>query len=352
MHTTVGRVVTGVAAVAIAAQGLATCSMPARPTGDDLDGATKPLTGETSNLAVDGSLQLAQNTNVPTGITLEDDPAPTTRSEQSLFSGPTLTKNDGLWIREKDEFASMVMQIRESGDGRMSATLLWPGAGAMQYGWRAGDKKLKDIFRVKDDSSEQYEVASMKKGEQGAYFEGGTLTVLDDGRLLYKSDAATGGIGDKQVWRPLDQSSAEMAYVWYGQAAAAADREEYAAVNKLVNKIAQSGISDAGFLNSVAWILATTSVKDIRNPGLAVTLSQRSNQLLKDLSYIDTLAAAFAANGQFEKAVELQGLVNKNLPPIELMADAGRAMAGLVTFEGRLKLYKESKPYIDETAGF
>jgi len=236
----------------------------------------------------------------------------------------------------------------------MSATLLWPGEAAMQYGWRAGDKKLKDIFRVKDDSSEQYEVASMRKDEQGAEFKGGTLTVLDDGRLLYKSDAATGGIGDKQVWRPLDQSSSEMAYVWYGQAAAAADREEYATVNKLVKKIAQSGISDAGFLNQVAWILATTSVKDIRNPGLAVTLSQRSIQLLKEppYTYIDTLAAAFAANGQFEKAVELQGLVNKNLPPIELMADAGRAMAGLVTFEGRLKLYKESKPYIDETAGF
>jgi tetratricopeptide (TPR) repeat protein len=58
--------------------------------------------------------------------------------------------------------------------------------------------------------------------------------------------------------------------------------------------------------NSLAWIKATSKDEKFYNPPEALTFARRACELTeyKNTGMLDTLAAALAANGQFDKAVE------------------------------------------------
>jgi tetratricopeptide (TPR) repeat protein len=58
--------------------------------------------------------------------------------------------------------------------------------------------------------------------------------------------------------------------------------------------------------NNLAWILATAADATLRQPDEAVTLAQRALELSggQDPAYLDTLAAAYAAAGRFDDAVQ------------------------------------------------
>jgi len=64
------------------------------------------------------------------------------------------------------------------------------------------------------------------------------------------------------------------------------------------------GLLDA--YNSKAWILATSSQAGYRNAKEAVALAQKAVEINAGIDSLDTLAAAYAANGQFEEAVATQ----------------------------------------------
>ncbi|MBW8002787.1 MAG: sulfatase-like hydrolase/transferase [Planctomycetes bacterium] len=58
-------------------------------------------------------------------------------------------------------------------------------------------------------------------------------------------------------------------------------------------------------LNALAWILSTTDNKEIRNPPEAVKFAKKACELVnyKSPELLDTLAAAYAADGKFDKAI-------------------------------------------------
>jgi tetratricopeptide (TPR) repeat protein len=58
--------------------------------------------------------------------------------------------------------------------------------------------------------------------------------------------------------------------------------------------------------NNKAWVLATCADQHIRDGGAAVRLAQKAMELKPDVSSMDTLAAAYAAVGNFESAIEIQ----------------------------------------------
>ena len=68
--------------------------------------------------------------------------------------------------------------------------------------------------------------------------------------------------------------------------------------------------TDGQNVNEVAWVLATTHLKRLRNPTLAIkymdTLMSSNAQARTSPAYIDTWAAAYAAAGDFRRAIELQ----------------------------------------------
>ena len=91
--------------------------------------------------------------------------------------------------------------------------------------------------------------------------------------------------------------------------------------------------------NERAWLWATCPNEKIRDGKGAVESATRACELTdwKIDMFIDTLAAAYAEAGDFNKAIEYQEKAN------ELYTVSGLKKKG----EERLKLYKEKKPYRD-----
>ena len=95
----------------------------------------------------------------------------------------------------------------------------------------------------------------------------------------------------------------------------------------------------ANGLNSLAWVLATTQDNSLRNPADAVNYAARACQLTPDdPALLDTLAAAYAAAGNFPEAVKTAEKA------IDLAEAAGQPdLAEQIS--RRLVLYKSGRPY-------
>ena len=98
--------------------------------------------------------------------------------------------------------------------------------------------------------------------------------------------------------------------------------------------------------NSKAWILATSSQPAYRNSAQALALAQKAVEINAGIDSLDTLAAAYAADGQFEKAIATQKRA------IQLLIQQDRT-TGLAPYIDRLNSYKSRQPlrveYPDQT---
>lgn len=92
--------------------------------------------------------------------------------------------------------------------------------------------------------------------------------------------------------------------------------------------------------NNLAWVLATHPDPKLRNATQAIALAERAAELTnyQNAPILDTLAAAYAAGGQFNRAVTTVQTA------IEL-ASALQANKLVSQFYDRLKLYSQAKPY-------
>ncbi len=99
--------------------------------------------------------------------------------------------------------------------------------------------------------------------------------------------------------------------------------------------------NNASLCNRLAWIYATSKADGLRNEVLAVELALSACEVDgNDHNYLDTLAAAYAANGQFDMAVETQKRA------VEIVAHAGKAAEK--EYRARLEMYRQKKPYREE----
>jgi len=98
---------------------------------------------------------------------------------------------------------------------------------------------------------------------------------------------------------------------------------------------------DIKSLNNLAWVLATTQDTKLRNPADAVKYAERMIELVEPYQQpilLDALAAAYAAAGDFSKAVKTAE------EAIKLLEAAGKKDAAEKML-GRLELYKSGQPY-------
>ena len=95
--------------------------------------------------------------------------------------------------------------------------------------------------------------------------------------------------------------------------------------------------------NELAWIRATHASDRLRDPSEAVTLALRACRLTgyDKPAYLDTLAAAYAARGRFPQAVEAAAKASK-------LARASGAKQLTEQIDGRLRLYKSGRAYVDQ----
>jgi tetratricopeptide (TPR) repeat protein len=103
-------------------------------------------------------------------------------------------------------------------------------------------------------------------------------------------------------------------------------------------KVLELEPSNIVVMNTLAWILATTADEDLRDVVRAISLSEKASELTnyKEAAVLDTLAAAYAASGNFEKAITTAGKA------VELALAAGnQALAERI--KQRIEAYKQGK---------
>jgi tetratricopeptide (TPR) repeat protein len=92
--------------------------------------------------------------------------------------------------------------------------------------------------------------------------------------------------------------------------------------------------------NFMAWAFATSSAPQVFDPKMAMVFAQRIVEMTKrqDPQALDTLAAAQAASGQYEQAIQTAQAAIKlaNSQDNKRLADA---------ISRRLQFYQQGKPY-------
>ena len=109
--------------------------------------------------------------------------------------------------------------------------------------------------------------------------------------------------------------------------------------------------------NALAWILATEADDALLNPRRAVELAQRAVELTQynDPEMLDTLAASYAANGQFDQAIRTAQQALKGARDLHLRNLRGGVALYSVEplvkqIELRIQLYKQHQPFREGTA--
>jgi twitching motility protein PilT len=104
----------------------------------------------------------------------------------------------------------------------------------------------------------------------------------------------------------------------------------------------QKNPNDLDALNTIAWILSTSSNAKLRNAVEAVKAAERAYAITRGEhpAILDTLGAAYAESGNFEKAL---GAARKGL---QLAQKAGEAQL-VEALQQRIKLYESRKPVRD-----
>ncbi|MEF9977256.1 MAG: tetratricopeptide repeat protein [Thermomonas sp.] len=101
--------------------------------------------------------------------------------------------------------------------------------------------------------------------------------------------------------------------------------------------------NDTGALNNLAWMLCTSRHADVRKPAEGMPYIAKLEAVPDlDPGTVDTLAACYAAVGQYPRAVELQAQV---IADMRKRADPN--LENIKEMEARLALYRAGKPYIE-----
>jgi len=101
-----------------------------------------------------------------------------------------------------------------------------------------------------------------------------------------------------------------------------------------------------GAEDQLAWILATCPEAKLRNPDKALILAKQAQSFLECSCIRDSLAAAYAAKGNFEEAKACE---QKALALLRNEFGDGYAVYSAKLSE-RLERYKHGKPYVDNPA--
>ena len=93
-------------------------------------------------------------------------------------------------------------------------------------------------------------------------------------------------------------------------------------------------------MNNLAWILATSKHQSVRDAKRAMLFAGKECERTgwSDAATLDTIAAAYAASNNFEKAIEMQQkAISLNKVPDRQSG-----------FEKRLRIYQSGKPFVEE----
>ena len=140
--------------------------------------------------------------------------------------------------------------------------------------------------------------------------------------------------------RRSNVSSDLLAELYESKARSCIDYGHYDEARKSLEQAVHLEPSDPSTLNDLAWMLATTKDARVRNGRRAVTIATKACALSNwnNAFSIDTLAAAYAAAGNFSDAVKYQEMAISRLKPEDRTAQ----LAGM---QRRLQQYVIGQPF-------
>ena len=105
--------------------------------------------------------------------------------------------------------------------------------------------------------------------------------------------------------------------------------------------------------NNMAWVLATCADHRFRDGGHAVRLAQKAVELKPDVVSLDTLAAAYAAAGNFDAAVDTQKKAIQKLLLANKSSEVPKYMPHLNAYKSEqpLQINYAPRPQPDDTKG-
>ena len=105
--------------------------------------------------------------------------------------------------------------------------------------------------------------------------------------------------------------------------------------------------------NNKAWVLATCADQRFRDGGQAIELAQKAVELKPDVVSLDTLAAAYAAAGNFDAAVDTQKKAIQKLLLADKNSEVPKYIPHLNAYKSKqsLLINYASRPKADETKG-
>lgn len=178
-------------------------------------------------------------------------------------------------------------------------------------------------------------------GDECTVAEGDALSALNAAK-----PGTTAPFDDAVVWCPFDDAttaklvrhaSEDQRAMWGEQRALLlAKNKPTTAVQALEEVVRRTPTSHV--LNSLAWILATTTNSKLRDGRRAVDLAQQALRMQPNsLATMDTLAAAYAESGRFTEAAAWQQRVVDGAAQVLELDSEGYAM--------RLQTYLKHQPY-------
>ena len=116
-------------------------------------------------------------------------------------------------------------------------------------------------------------------------------------------------------------------------------KQDYEAALKDYSNAQHYDPNNVKAFNDAAWLLATCPVESVRNTKLAIQLAEQSDAITEEPvgTFLDTLAAAYAADGRFDDAIATAEHALKLLPEAEKPATVAR-----------LEKYRQKQPYIQD----
>lgn len=158
--------------------------------------------------------------------------------------------------------------------------------------------------------------------------------------LLILAMASAGRAAEQQ------EVSREQIDEWMKQSAELYAKGEFAESVKLGRMAADHG--NVWGQNNVAWVLATCRAAEARDGKLAVQYAlQAVEQEPENYAFVRTLAAAYARNGEFDKAIAAQERANELFQDDKLFTGDTREQLRKDNAE-KLALYQKHEAYIDD----
>jgi tetratricopeptide (TPR) repeat protein len=160
---------------------------------------------------------------------------------------------------------------------------------------------------------------------------------LDRGNLYVERKEYNKAIAD---FTEAIRLAPEVSFAYTDRGRAYVEQKKFNKALKDFHKAVRLDRDDGDAQNELAWLLATCPHDGVRDGKKAVEHARRACALShwKDAVCLDTLAAAHAECGEFEKAVKWEKKAMERRMEKEDLEKAGE----------RLKLYREEKPYRDE----